>query len=93
MLEPPAIRTLAVTFDDAFASVIDRALPILSALEVPATVFVPTGFMDARQPLRWPGIDHWADSEYAHELTSMAWGDLTALAEHGWEVGSHMHAP
>lgn len=89
VVEAPAVRTLAVTFDDAFASVIERAVPILSALGLPATVFAPTGFMDARQPLRWPGIDHWADSEYAHELTSMDWSDLTALAGQGWEVGSH----
>jgi peptidoglycan/xylan/chitin deacetylase (PgdA/CDA1 family) len=89
VLDPPADRTLAITFDDAFASVIDRALPILSALDAPATVFAPTGFMDARQPLSWPGIDHWAQTEHASELTSMDWSDLRALAERGWEVGSH----
>ncbi len=89
VLEPPARRTFAVTFDDAYASVFERALPILARLGVPATVFAPTGFMSARQQLSWPGIDHWASTPHAGELESMDWDDLRTLAEHGWEIGSH----
>jgi peptidoglycan/xylan/chitin deacetylase (PgdA/CDA1 family) len=89
VLDPPAGRTFAVTFDDAFESVIERALPVLSRLGVPATVFAPTAFMSARQQLTWPGIDHWAESAHADELTSMNWDDLRTLAGHGWEIGSH----
>jgi peptidoglycan/xylan/chitin deacetylase (PgdA/CDA1 family) len=37
----------AVTFDDGYRDVLLRAAPILSALDIPATVFVPTGFADA----------------------------------------------
>jgi peptidoglycan/xylan/chitin deacetylase (PgdA/CDA1 family) len=91
VVQPSTRRTLAVTFDDAYASVIDRALPILSKLGIPATVFAPTGFMSARQAMSWPGIDQWAHSQYASELTSMDWRDLTALADQGWEIGSHSH--
>jgi peptidoglycan/xylan/chitin deacetylase (PgdA/CDA1 family) len=86
ILDPPAPRTLAVTFDDAFASVIVHGLPILSDLGLPATVFAPTAFMSVRQRLEWDGIAHWKD---AHELTSMDWNDLGALADRGWEIGSH----
>lgn len=38
----------AVTFDDGYRDVLLRAAPILSKLEIPATVFVPTGFADAQ---------------------------------------------
>ncbi|MCA1665494.1 MAG: polysaccharide deacetylase family protein, partial [Myxococcales bacterium] len=37
----------AVTFDDGYRDVLLRADPILRALDIPATVFVPTGFADA----------------------------------------------
>ncbi len=36
---------VAVTFDDAFASVARNALPVLQELRIPATIFVPTGWM------------------------------------------------
>jgi peptidoglycan/xylan/chitin deacetylase (PgdA/CDA1 family) len=39
----------AVTFDDGYRDLIVRAAPILRALGIPATVFVPTGF-DRHQP-------------------------------------------
>jgi peptidoglycan/xylan/chitin deacetylase (PgdA/CDA1 family) len=86
---PPARRTLAVTFDDAFQSVREHAYPILSALSWPATVFVPTAFASTRQTLAWRGIDHWQQSVFATELLSMDWDDLGALADGGWEIGSH----
>jgi peptidoglycan/xylan/chitin deacetylase (PgdA/CDA1 family) len=87
--DPPADKTLAVTFDDAFASVYEHAFPILSSLGVPATVFAPTSFMSERQPLHWNGIDHWLQTQSASELRGMSWEDLGRLQEAGWEVGSH----
>ena len=38
-------QRVAVTFDDGFRSVFDYALPVLAKYEIPATVFVPTGFL------------------------------------------------
>ncbi|HEX4462845.1 MAG TPA: polysaccharide deacetylase family protein [Polyangia bacterium] len=42
---------VAVTFDDGYRDVLLRAAPILSALEIPATVFVPTGFAEVGSPV------------------------------------------
>jgi peptidoglycan/xylan/chitin deacetylase (PgdA/CDA1 family) len=36
---------VAVTFDDAFQATLARTLPVLAAKGVPATVFVPTGYL------------------------------------------------
>jgi peptidoglycan/xylan/chitin deacetylase (PgdA/CDA1 family) len=36
---------VAVTFDDAFQSVVDNALPVLKRHGIPATIFVPTGYL------------------------------------------------
>jgi peptidoglycan/xylan/chitin deacetylase (PgdA/CDA1 family) len=69
--------------------VFEHAEPILSALELPGTVFAPTTFMSGDQSLHWPGIESWRDTAHAHELRAMSWQQLGQLAERGWEIGSH----
>jgi len=89
VLRPPHRRTLAVTFDDGFLSVLERAEPILSRLGLVGTVFVPTAFMERRQPLAWNGTSRWAGTPFADELQGMDWDDLRSLVARGWEIGSH----
>jgi peptidoglycan/xylan/chitin deacetylase (PgdA/CDA1 family) len=83
---PP--RTVVVTFDDGYASTL-RALPILADLGFPATVFAVTGFVESGRTLAWPGIEHELTNETAAELLPLGWSELEALAEAGWEIGSH----
>jgi peptidoglycan/xylan/chitin deacetylase (PgdA/CDA1 family) len=82
-------RTFALTFDDAYRSVLDLAYPILSSLGLTATVFAVTDFADERRPLEWPGIDHWRGGSHERELRGLGWDELEQLAEAGWEIGSH----
>lgn len=82
-------RYLAVTFDDAYRSVLDLAYPALERLGVPATVFAPTSFIGLAEPMSWPGIEEWAGGEHASELVPMGWDELARLADSGWEIGSH----
>lgn len=89
VLDPPHPRTLAVTFDDGFLSVLQRAAPILDRFGLPGTVFVPTAFMERRQLLLWRGVEQWAETPFAEELRGMSWKDLASLVAQGWEVGSH----
>jgi peptidoglycan/xylan/chitin deacetylase (PgdA/CDA1 family) len=49
-LEP---RTVAVTFDDGFADVVDNALPVLADAGFSATVFVATAVVDGRATYGW----------------------------------------
>lgn len=84
-----APKTVALTFDDGYRSVLDRALPILRRLGLPATLFVSTNFVDTAQPLVWPGIDRWLDSPHHAELFGLSWEELRYLADEGWEIGSH----
>src|SRR5579862_7174203 len=46
---PAAKQCVAITFDDAFDSLIDNALPILAARSFHSTIFVPVGWI-ARRP-------------------------------------------
>jgi peptidoglycan/xylan/chitin deacetylase (PgdA/CDA1 family) len=89
VLRPPGAKTLTITFDDAYRSVIELAFPILSQVGFKATVFAPTSFVGTEEPMAWPGIDHWRDTEHADELMPMSWKELERLAEAGWEIGSH----
>lgn len=86
---PQRGRVVAVTFDDAFRSVLDLAKPILDSLGLPATVFAVADFAASGRPLSWPGVEHWADGTHAGELAGLGWAELRALGEQGWEVGSH----
>jgi peptidoglycan/xylan/chitin deacetylase (PgdA/CDA1 family) len=86
---PAAGKTVAVTFDDGYRSVLTLGAPILRRYGIPGTVFVPTDFMGAAEPMRWPGIDHWLDGRHDPELLPLTWSELAELAAAGWEVGSH----
>lgn len=85
----PAGKTLAVTFDDAYRSVLALAFPIMSRLGVPGSVFAVTGSTSAGGPMSWPGIDMWLGGPHQQELIPMSWTELGSLAAAGWEVGSH----
>lgn len=81
-------RVVAVTFDDAYASTLTLAKPILESFGIPGTVFVPTDYVGG-DPMCWPGIDQWMGTPHEEELRPMSWDDIRALADAGWEVGSH----
>lgn len=80
-------RLLHVTFDDAFASV-ERALPTLERLGVPATVFACPSYADDGRPLDVPELAGEA-ARLPGELATMTWDGLRAVADRGVAVGSH----
>jgi peptidoglycan/xylan/chitin deacetylase (PgdA/CDA1 family) len=45
LASPSRERAVALTFDDAYEDFADHALPILEEIGVPASLFVPTGFI------------------------------------------------
>lgn len=81
-------RLTAITFDDAFRSVLELARPILERHGFTATVFAPTDYMGGER-LRWQGIEQWLGGEHERELQPMTWEELSSLADAGWEIGSH----
>ena len=83
-------RVVAITFDDALLSVLQRAKPLLDSVGYPATMYAPTAYLDTPdKPLKWDGIEQWHGGEHEHELLPMSWDQLGELAEAGWEIGSH----
>jgi peptidoglycan/xylan/chitin deacetylase (PgdA/CDA1 family) len=87
--DPPSERTVAVSFDDGYRSVLQVAFPILERLGFVGTVFVPTDFPGCARPMSWPGIDQWLGTPHESELCPLSWDELRALVQAGWEIGSH----
>lgn len=78
---------IAITFDDGLASVAEEALPILASRGLTAAVFVTTSRVGSDNA--WPG-----QPPAIPRQACMGWGELEALVEAGWEVGSHtVHHP
>jgi peptidoglycan/xylan/chitin deacetylase (PgdA/CDA1 family) len=69
--------TVSVTFDDGFLSTYTNALPILASRNVPATVYVTSGFIDS-------GVTD------DFNLPAMTWSQVQNLQNsYGWEIGGH----
>jgi peptidoglycan/xylan/chitin deacetylase (PgdA/CDA1 family) len=89
--ERPSGRVVAVTFDDAYHSVLTEALPVLESLRMRGTTFVPTRYAEAEACADWPGMEAWQSPDVARHLRTMGWDALRQLAGAGWEIGSHGH--
>jgi peptidoglycan/xylan/chitin deacetylase (PgdA/CDA1 family) len=88
----PGRRYAAVTFDDAFLSVIENALPELEKRRIPATIFVPTGSLG--QAPRWIKNGS-AAAKHETVLSPEALKQLSGnpLLEFGSHTISHPHLP
>lgn len=82
-------KAMAITFDDAYVSILEAGLPVLDALGVPATVFVPTDAAGDAGLMTWSELRQWVGGEHEHELRCMSWDQLRTLPGRGWEIGSH----
>jgi peptidoglycan/xylan/chitin deacetylase (PgdA/CDA1 family) len=80
-------RTLALTFDDGFASVADTAVPDLIARGLTATVFCVAGHLGSS--------NDWPTGRGGYRAALAGPSTLRDLAGAGFEIGSHgyEHAP
>lgn len=79
--EPVVENRVVVTFDDAYENFDRHARQILENLRIPATMFVPTDFIDGRRNGPLTGSE---------KLPALTWERLATLAEGGLiELGSH----
>jgi peptidoglycan/xylan/chitin deacetylase (PgdA/CDA1 family) len=80
-------RYFHLSFDDGFRNIFCNAAPILSALGVPAIVFVPSAIIEAD----WRTTRQFCleTARYAAVIEMMTWDDLRTMVSSGFEVGSH----
>jgi peptidoglycan/xylan/chitin deacetylase (PgdA/CDA1 family) len=75
-------RPVVLTFDDGYADFAREAWPILRRYDVPATVFVTTGWIaDAGHHAAGTPLDR-----------MMNWAQVRELAAAGIEIGAHSHS-
>lgn len=71
---------VVITFDDGFADFATGALPVLTARQVPATLYVTTGALQGRP--RHAGC-------VLPEAPMLEWSQLGELEDQGIEIGAH----
>jgi peptidoglycan/xylan/chitin deacetylase (PgdA/CDA1 family) len=86
-------KSFVVTFDDGHESVYQNAWPILKKLNIPATVFLPTAYMDDQRPFPF---DDWSVAG-SPRIPAETWRPMTTaqcleISEDGLvELGAHTH--
>jgi peptidoglycan/xylan/chitin deacetylase (PgdA/CDA1 family) len=82
VLPPPQFeRAVVLTFDDGLVNFAEAAWPVLRALSLSATVYVPTAFVG--------GEAAWYPDYGLPRMPCMGWDTLRALRGEGVDVGSH----
>jgi len=76
-------NNIAVTFDDAYQSLLQNAVPVLRAKNIPATIFVPTGCL-GRRPYWIKNKNH----NYSDQIVATE-AQLNALPADLITIGSH----
>lgn len=76
----PEAGTVCLTFDDGYLDNLTTAAPILERYGLPATMFVPTAYID-RAETQWADTLHWQFSQRtAHRLEMASIGLVADLA-------------
>jgi peptidoglycan/xylan/chitin deacetylase (PgdA/CDA1 family) len=78
---PGRRKIIAITFDDAYESVVAAALPEMEARGVTGTVFAIAGFVG--------DCSRWDVRLSPRRFRHASWDQLRDLADRGFEIGSH----
>jgi len=90
--EIPA-KSVILTFDDGYASVYERAWPVLRALGAPASIFLASAFIDSPRPFPF---DPWGVERSRRDSEAMwrplSWTQCVEMADSDLvEFGTHTH--
>lgn len=77
-VDRPAV---AITFDDAYENLLEHALPVLYAHQVPAVIYAPAGCLGKN--------NNWDYGSVQPLMPIMTAADLQYVQRQGFEIGSH----
>ena len=72
-------KSIAITFDDGFKSILTHAFPVLQEFGFKATLFVNVYFIERKLP----------DGLYWRDWQTLDWGQVKDLHKWGLSIGSH----
>ncbi len=78
----PVAGKLVITFDDGYRDNYQIAAPILRKLDLPATFYVVTRFIES-------SVVPWWDASLAKRPEWMTWDEVRFLSLEGFEIGAH----
>jgi peptidoglycan/xylan/chitin deacetylase (PgdA/CDA1 family) len=73
-------RSVAITFDDCYADNL-QAARLLAQLGLPATFFIPTGYIGSARRFAW--------DEHLPPMPNLTWEQVREIAALGHDLGSH----
>jgi peptidoglycan/xylan/chitin deacetylase (PgdA/CDA1 family) len=74
-------KTVILTFDDGFADFYTNAMPILSAYNLAATIYITTGYIG--------GTSQWMAREGEADRPMLSWDQVVEINAMGIECGAH----
>ncbi len=77
----PPPKSVAITFDDGYEGIYQRAFPVMKALGFAGTVFVITDYMGKS--------NRWDVTLGGRSFRHLSWFQARKMSEAGWEIGSH----
>jgi glycosyltransferase involved in cell wall biosynthesis len=77
---PPA-RSVVITLDDGYADNYSQAFPILRKINIPATIFLVSGYIGL--------ANRWDADGPLHGRPLMTWSEIEEMAAHGVHFGAH----
>jgi peptidoglycan/xylan/chitin deacetylase (PgdA/CDA1 family) len=80
-VQSPSTKSIALTFDDGFASVYQYAFPILREHGITATVFIIAGYVGQ--------YDDWDVNFGRIRFPHLNWRQIEELVAAGWQIESH----
>jgi peptidoglycan/xylan/chitin deacetylase (PgdA/CDA1 family) len=90
---PLPCPAFALTFDDGYRSVLTDALPVLEELQIPAALFLTTGFLDGKVTPPWRSTDSELCADYRDQVEffrPLSWDEAGTLARHPLiRIGAH----
>ncbi|WP_229052990.1 polysaccharide deacetylase family protein [Aeromicrobium sp. Leaf350] len=78
-------RSVVLTFDDGYASVVEKAWPELRERGLPATLYAVSGYLEAGRRFPWDH-EHAPDADLTRLVTA---SELQDAAADGLDIGSH----
>ncbi len=78
---------MVITFDDGYKNNVTNALPILQKYEIPATIFLASGYIGKNDSFPW--LDSVDNNALPDDTLPMNWEEAEELQKAGMEIGSH----